>query len=119
MNRIISCIVKTSFHCLLLFSSFCGTECYAAQGLRYIKSPEYFQRQPNYTPGIFLAGSASSDWRKDFYEEAKSHDQKGFGANAILKAMGLKERWGIRLLSHGHLSRINMVKAVIRDVESE
>ena len=56
---------------------------------------------------------------EDFYTKAKGHYQKGLNASGILRAMNLKERWGIRLLSHGHLSRVNMIKAVIRDVESE
>lgn len=52
---------------------------------------------------------------EDFYGKAAHFYHKGLSANAILKAMKLKESWQIRLLSTGELSTLNMVKSVIRD----
>lgn len=55
---------------------------------------------------------------EDFYGRAATFYHQGYSANAILKAMGLKENWNMRLLSTGELSTLNMVKAVIRDEEA-
>lgn len=52
-----------------------------------------------------------------FYERAAQFHRQGYPAKEILKKMNLKEDWGIRILSGGALSTINMVKAVIRDEE--
>lgn len=59
-------------------------------------------------------------WQKlrfleDFYGRAASFYHKGYSPPAILKAMGLKEDFGMRLLSTGELSTMNMVRSVIRD----
>ena len=56
---------------------------------------------------------------EDFYGRAASLYQKGMGEAAIMKAMGLKERWSTRLLSGGDLSTVNMIRAVIRDEEGK
>lgn len=50
-----------------------------------------------------------------FYEKAAQLFHEGNPAPAIMKKMGLKERWSTRLLSTGELSTLNMIKAVIRD----
>lgn len=43
--------------------------------------------------------------------------QKGLRPAKIMKVLGMKEKWMIRLLSGGWLSGLNMVRSVIRDAE--
>lgn len=54
-----------------------------------------------------------------FESDVLSAYQKGKDANEIFKFLSLKEFWKVRLISNGALSKLNMVKAVIRDVESD
>lgn len=56
---------------------------------------------------------------EDFYGKAAKFHHQGLSANAILKAMKLKEDWMIRIMSAGDLSTINMIKAVIRDEQTQ
>ena len=55
---------------------------------------------------------------EDFYGRAAALYHQDYSATAIMKAMGLKESWRIRILSTGGLSTLNMVKSVIRDEEN-
>ncbi|MEM6634037.1 MAG: MBL fold metallo-hydrolase [Bacteroidota bacterium] len=52
---------------------------------------------------------------EDFYAKVAPLCVEGATANQIFRQVGLKEKWSIRLLSQGHLSKLNMVKAVMRD----
>jgi glyoxylase-like metal-dependent hydrolase (beta-lactamase superfamily II) len=51
------------------------------------------------------------------YENVASLYSKGYSANQIFKELGLTENWYVSALSGGHLSKLNMVKAIIRDIE--
>ncbi len=53
---------------------------------------------------------------EDFYAKVAPLCIEGARAEQIFKQLGLKEKWKVRLLSHGHMSRLNMVRAVMRDV---
>ena len=53
----------------------------------------------------------------DFYEQVVDLHQKGFLPKQIFKKLQLKEDWFTRILSSGALSKMNMVKSVIRDFE--
>ncbi|MEO0471220.1 MAG: MBL fold metallo-hydrolase [Bacteroidota bacterium] len=52
---------------------------------------------------------------EEFYGKVAHLYHKGLSASAIMKAMGLQERWMIRLLSGGDLSTVNMIRSVMRD----
>lgn len=52
-----------------------------------------------------------------FEEQVKGEAAKGHSANKIMRALDMKERWDIRILSHGMLSKLNMVKSVLRDMD--
>ena len=52
---------------------------------------------------------------EDFYGEVAKLHRQGLDKQLIMKTMGLKENWQIRLFSLGELSTLNMVKSVIRD----
>lgn len=52
---------------------------------------------------------------EDFYGKVASHYHQGLKSWQIMKALGLKENWNIRLTSGGELSTLNMITAVIRD----
>lgn len=52
---------------------------------------------------------------EDFYGKVSTHYHQGLKSHQIMKALGLKENWNIRLTSGGELSTLNMIKAVIRD----
>lgn len=54
-----------------------------------------------------------------FYEQVATYHQQGYPPSQIMKRMGLKEKWSTRILSHGYLSRLNMVKSVVRDEDSK
>lgn len=56
---------------------------------------------------------------KDFNEQVREQANKGFSAQKIMKVLEMKERWDIRLLSHGMLSKLNMVKSVLNDMKAE
>lgn len=55
---------------------------------------------------------------EDFYESVAALHQKGYSATQIFKQLDLKEYWLVRLFSHGHLSKMNMVKSVINSLGS-
>lgn len=52
---------------------------------------------------------------ESYYEAVVHFHQKGESPRQILSSMGQKERWGQSLISAGHMSAINMVRAVLRD----
>jgi glyoxylase-like metal-dependent hydrolase (beta-lactamase superfamily II) len=54
---------------------------------------------------------------RQFEEQVSSQAAKGYSAKKIMKELNLKERWGIRIMSHGMLSTLNMVKSVLRDMK--
>lgn len=56
---------------------------------------------------------------EDFYQKVSNLYQKGKSASQIMKELQLKESWFLRILSNGALSKINMVKSVIRDEEKK
>ena len=55
------------------------------------------------------------EFMEQFYEDVASRYKRGMSASQIMKDMNLKEKWFTRIMSHGHLSSLNMVKSVIRD----
>jgi len=57
------------------------------------------------------------DFFEGFYDQVSRFYQKGQSTRQIMKTMGLKESWNIRLLSLGGLSTLNMIKSVMRDEE--
>ncbi|MEO0339392.1 MAG: MBL fold metallo-hydrolase [Bacteroidota bacterium] len=57
------------------------------------------------------------DFLIDFYEQVEFWHGKGYAPKVIFKAMKLKENRTIQLMSHGWLSKINMVKSAVRDIE--
>ena len=56
---------------------------------------------------------------KTFNEQVREQAEKGYSARKIMKVLDLKERWDIRILSHGMLSKLNMVQSVLNDLKSE
>ena len=54
-----------------------------------------------------------------FYDQVATFHRQGYPPAQIMKQMGLTEKWSTRILSHGHLSRLNMIKSVIRDEDSQ
>lgn len=59
------------------------------------------------------------DFFEDFFEKVANDFEKGYAPKQILKNLNIKEYWGMRILSNGKLSRLNMVKSVIRDLDRE
>ncbi|MGR3809139.1 MBL fold metallo-hydrolase [Jiulongibacter sp. NS-SX5] len=54
----------------------------------------------------------------DFYESVEHYHAKGFDTKEIFKAMKLKENRFFVLISGGDLSKMNMVRSAIRDLEN-
>ncbi|MGD1891098.1 MAG: hypothetical protein ACFB15_10960 [Cyclobacteriaceae bacterium] len=54
---------------------------------------------------------------ESFFNDVSVLYQQGYSANEIFKSLKLKENWVVRVLSGGKLSKLNMVKSVIRDLE--
>ncbi len=54
-----------------------------------------------------------------FYQTVISWYQKGYSPKEIYKAMKLNEHGYIHLLSHGQLSKMNMVKSAVRDFDKK
>ncbi len=54
---------------------------------------------------------------ENFYAQVSELYEKGYTAKQIFKELNFKENQYIKLLSHGNLSKMNMVKSVIRDLE--
>ncbi len=55
------------------------------------------------------------DFLEDFYGQVAQLHRQAYPAAQIMRRLQIKERWGTRLFSHGRLSALNMVRAVIRD----
>ncbi|MTB53461.1 MBL fold metallo-hydrolase [Lewinella sp. W8] len=53
-----------------------------------------------------------------FFQDVATLHQRGCSDREIFRRLSLKENWFVRLLSGGKLSKFNMVKSVIRDVEN-
>ena len=57
---------------------------------------------------------------QDFYSKVEREYHKGQTTpKAIMKALGMKEHYFVRAFSLGQLSRINMVRSVVRCIEEE
>lgn len=54
-----------------------------------------------------------------FFEEISNLYEKNHLAEEVFKKLKFKEYWYVRILSNGQLSKLNMVKSVIRDIENE
>ena len=52
---------------------------------------------------------------EEFYEKVANLFHQGFNDRQIFSNLKLKEDWTIKLVSGGNLSKLNMVKSVIRD----
>ena len=59
------------------------------------------------------------DFFEDLYNNVKTQYQHTTDPKKIFKNLNLKESWEVRLLSHGYLSKLNMVRSAIRDIERE
>jgi len=55
---------------------------------------------------------------QNFYAEVSELHEKGYTPEQIFKQLNFKENRYIKFLSHGNLSKMNMVKSVIRDMEN-
>ncbi|MEN0002493.1 MAG: MBL fold metallo-hydrolase [Bacteroidota bacterium] len=55
---------------------------------------------------------------EDFFGKVAIEYRKGQNAQQIFKTLQLKEDWFIRITSLGSLSKLNMVRSVIRDLEN-
>ena len=55
---------------------------------------------------------------ENFYHDVAALYHKGFTEQQIFRKLGFKENWLIRILSGGMHSKLNMVKAVIKDEEN-
>jgi len=53
---------------------------------------------------------------ENFYAQVSELYEKGYTVTQIFKQLNFKENYYIKFLSHGNLSKINMVKSVIRDI---
>ena len=56
---------------------------------------------------------------ENFYAQVAELYHAGNSAKKIMQQLNLKEYWFVRLISGGALSRLNMVKAVIRDEKNK
>lgn len=56
---------------------------------------------------------------ESFYQDISELYHKGYSANEIFKGLGLKENRLVKIFSGGALSKLNMVKSVIRDLENK
>ena len=54
---------------------------------------------------------------ESFFDDVSSLHEKGYATQEIFRSLKLKENWLIRYLSGGSLSKLNMVKSAIRDLE--
>jgi glyoxylase-like metal-dependent hydrolase (beta-lactamase superfamily II) len=59
------------------------------------------------------------DYLENFYQKVMAVYDGQMSANEVFVKLKLKENWQIRLLSHGYLSKLNMVRSVIRDIEAD
>ncbi len=59
------------------------------------------------------------DFLEDFYGRIAAIYDGEMTAKAVFRALNLKENWQIQLLSQGHLSKLNMVRAAIRDINQQ
>lgn len=58
------------------------------------------------------------DFLLAFYDRVAQLHQQGLSAHQIFTKLKLKENWYVRLFSGGQLSKLNMVKSVMRDVNN-
>ncbi|MEM6726697.1 MAG: hypothetical protein AAF598_21845, partial [Bacteroidota bacterium] len=56
---------------------------------------------------------------EDFFGKVAHFYRKGMDAKTIFQEMKLKERQPVKFLSGGELSRMNMIRSVIRDLKKE
>lgn len=56
---------------------------------------------------------------ESFFGDVSTLYQKGYSSSGIFKELGLKENWFVKFLSGGKLSKLNMVKSVIRDIDEK
>lgn len=61
--------------------------------------------------------SKKLNFLESFYDDVANLHQKGLSAKEIFKQLNFQEDWFITTISGGALSRKNMVKSVIRDLE--
>ncbi len=55
---------------------------------------------------------------ENFYAQVSELQEKGYTAKQIFKQLNFSENRFIQFISHGNLSKMNMVKSVIEDVEN-
>lgn len=58
------------------------------------------------------------DFLERTFNDVAALYNKGYNAKQVFKALKWKENWFIKALSSGHLSKMNMIKAIIRDLEN-
>ncbi|MAX81306.1 MAG: hypothetical protein CL843_14175 [Crocinitomicaceae bacterium] len=54
---------------------------------------------------------------EQFFDRVKQLHQKGYDEQSIFKTLDLNEKTKIKILSQGQLSKMNMVRSVIRDLQ--
>ena len=54
---------------------------------------------------------------KELYNNVKTQHKKTPEPSKIFRALRMKENWQIRFLTHGYLSKLNIVRAAVRDIE--
>ncbi|GGD49115.1 MBL fold metallo-hydrolase [Muriicola marianensis] len=57
------------------------------------------------------------DFLSTFFEQVAAQHARGYSEKEIFKNLGLKENRMVKWLSGKHLSKMNMVRSVIRDIE--
>ncbi len=58
------------------------------------------------------------DFLRQFYNDVEHHYSEGHSALSMFKLLHLDESYFVKILSGGMLSKLNMVKAAMRDLES-
>lgn len=57
------------------------------------------------------------DFLEAFFDQAAALHYQGCPAREIFRNLELKENWLVKILSSGYLSKMNMVKSVLRDLD--
>ncbi|MEM9001216.1 MAG: MBL fold metallo-hydrolase [Bacteroidota bacterium] len=59
------------------------------------------------------------DFLESTFDNVSALHQKGHTAIQIFKELKLKENWPVKIASMGYLSKMNMVKSIIRDIQKK
>lgn len=56
---------------------------------------------------------------EEFYEKVTAVYDGEMSAKTVFRKLQLKEKWQIKLVSQGHLSKLNMVRSAIKDIQQQ